>query len=380
MKKDIRSYTRNELVDLMVELKQPAFRGKQLFEWLYTHSVTSYDAMTNLPAALRETLSQEYPLVKSHVINRQISKDGTRKYIIEYPDGARVETVAIPSKRNAPRHHERASLASPPQADQINGQSTSAAPMGDLPIDPQFDRLSVCFSTQVGCAMQCSFCATGKEGFTRNLTPGEMIDQITAVQADFPHTRVSNLVAMGQGEPFLNYDNTLSALRIANAADALNIGARHITVSTCGIIQGIDRLAQEPEQFTLAISLHSAVQATRDILMPSMAPITLPALKESLRGYCAATNRRVTLEYLMIDGVNDTKAALAALQAFCRDLLCHINLLPMNAVDGTPLRPSSHAAMNYWMTALNAQGIETTTRQSRGSDIAGACGQLKNSL
>ncbi|MEG0503057.1 MAG: 23S rRNA (adenine(2503)-C(2))-methyltransferase RlmN, partial [Raoultibacter sp.] len=198
--------------------------------------------------------------------------------------------------------------------------------------------------------------------------------------SDFPDTRVSSLVVMGQGEPFLNYDNTLTALRIANSVDALNIGARHITISTCGIIPGIDRLATEPEQFTLAISLHAASQAVRDDLMPAMSSYPLSELKTAIKGYNETTNRRVTLEYLMIDKINDTRADLAALQAFAKGIHCHINLLPMNSVEDSPYRPSSHAAMKYWMNALNTAGIETTTRQSRGSDIAGACGQLKNSL
>lgn len=345
--KDIKSFSLHELTELMIELNQPTFRAKQLFHWLYARSATSYDEMTNLPAALRNELSKNYPLREASVVDRQVSEDGTRKYVIEFHNGARVETVALPSSHD---------------------------------LMHSTDRLAVCFSTQVGCGMQCSFCATGKEGFTRNLTSGEIIDQIMIVQADFPQTRVSSLVAMGQGEPFLNYDNTLSALRIANSADAFNIGARHITISTCGIISGIEYLTAEPEQFTLAVSLHSGYQPVRDDLMPTMASTPLSDLKTSLKAYNDLTNRRVTLEYLMIDGINDTRQALASLQSFCKGIHCHINLLPMNAVDESPYRPSTHAAMNYWMTALNAAGIETTTRQSRGSDIAGACGQLKNSL
>lgn len=344
MKRDIKSFSAAELAELMKELGQPSFRSKQLFQWLYGHHVRSYDEMTNLPAALRSELERSYPLLTGSIINRQVSRDGTRKYVVEFSDGARVETVAMPG-------------ATPETV----------------------DKLSICFSTQAGCPMACSFCATGKEGLTRNLTVGEMIDQIVLAQTDLG-MRSSSLVAMGQGEPFLNYDNVIEALRIANSPESLNIGARHITISTCGIVQGINRLAQEPEQFTLAVSLHSADQRLRDKLMPAMANTPLPELKQALVEYRETTNRRVSFEYLMIDDLNDTPEALKKLVSFCSGMLCHINLIPINKVDGSPYQPSSASAMRKWVEALDKQGIETTIRKSRGSDIAGACGQLKNSL
>ena len=235
MANEIRSFTAKEIDELIAELGFPKFRSKQLYEWIHGHHAASYDQMSNLPKALREKLSEAYPLCAPHVVDKQVSVDGTRKYIIELEDGLLVETVGMPSLSK-----------------------------------DGYDRLSVCFSTQVGCAMECAFCATGKEGFTRQLSSAEMVDQILAAELDFGQ-RVTSVVAMGQGEPFLNYDNTIRALRVMNDPGSFNIGARHITISTCGVFEGIRRLSNEAEQFTLAISLHSAIQEDRDAIMPRVA-------------------------------------------------------------------------------------------------------------
>ena len=325
----------------MKELGPPSFRAQQLTEWLYQRHASSYDEMTNLPAALRAALSERFPLTMPEIVNRQVSRDGTRKYLIEFDDGIRVETVAIPSRGG--------------------------------------DRLTVCFSTQAGCAIGCAFCATGREGFARNLTPGEIVDQVLIAQDDMGK-RVTNVVGMGQGEPFLNYDNTMEALRILNNKKGLEIGARHISVSTCGILPGIERFSEEPEQFTLAVSLHAARQGVRDILMPNVARFKLGNLKSALQEYIAKTNRRVTLEYIMIDGVNDADEDLKALQKFCANLLCHVNLIPINAIEGSVFQPSEPETINRWLNAIQKKGTEATLRDSRGSDIDGACGQLKNTF
>lgn len=325
----------------MKELAQPSFRAQQLTEWLYQRHVSSYDEMTNLPAALRAVLSERFPLTMPEIVNRQVSRDGTRKYLIEFDDGIRVETVAIPSRGG--------------------------------------DRLTVCFSTQAGCAIGCAFCATGREGFARNLTPGEIIDQVLIAQDDMGK-RVTNVVGMGQGEPFLNYGNTMAALRILNNKKGLEIGARHISVSTCGILPGIERFSEEPEQFTLAVSLHAARQGVRDLLMPNVARFKLGNLKSALQEYIAKTNRRVTLEYIMIDGVNDADEDLKALQKFCANLLCHVNLIPINAIEGSVFQPSEPETIDRWLNAIQKKGTEATLRDSRGSDIDGACGQLKNTF
>ena len=341
MDKSIKTYSLPELASVMKELGQPAFRAQQLQEWLYQRHASSYDEMTNLPGSLRATLAERFPLTMPTVVDRQISKDGTRKYLVEFDDGIRVETVGIPSR---------------------NG-----------------DRLTVCFSTQAGCPIACAFCATGQEGFARNLTPGEIVDQVLIVQEDMGK-RVTNAVGMGQGEPFLNYDNTMAALHILNHKKGLEIGARHISVSTCGVLPGLERFSEEPEQFTLAVSLHAARQPIRDLIMPNVARYKLPSLKEALQNYVAKTNRRVTLEYIMIEGVNDAPADLKALQKFCSNLLCHVNLIPITAIEGSEFQPSSPETINLWLSEISKKGTEATLRDSRGSDISGACGQLKNTF
>ncbi len=329
----------------MADWGQPAFRSKQLYEWLHTHHVGTYDQMTNLPKALRQKLEQEYPLAGLALADQQVSRDGTRKYVFTLADGVQVETVGIPSD----------------------------------PRDEEAGRLTVCVSTQAGCPMQCAFCATGHEGLSRSLASDEIVDQVHAVQSDFGR-RVSNVVAMGQGEPFLNYDATLAAMRKLNEKQGLNIGARHIAVSTCGLIDGIERLATEPEQFTLAVSLHSAVQPIRDALMPKVASQPLGMLRETLLRYVDTTGRRVTLEHLLIKDVNDSDDDLAALIDFCRGMICHVNLLPMNPVPGTSLDGAPQQRLKEWRDVLEARHIDASIRVSHGSDIAGACGQLKNSL
>lgn len=348
MNNAIQSFNLSEIPSLLEGLGQPRFRAKQLTSWLYQRGAHSYDEMTNLPKALREVLTAEYPLIEPKVVNKQVSHDGTRKYVFEYADGAKVEAVGIPSfekkeTKDEPKH------------------------------------LTVCFSTQAGCAMGCTFCATGHEGLTRNLSSAEMVCQIIAVQQDFG-CRVTNLVSMGQGEPFQNYQATMEALRFANGKDGLEIGARHITVSTCGILQGIEKLSNEPEQFTLAVSLHSALQDVRNEIMPRCSNIALPQLKKALRTYVKKTGRRVSFEYLLIKGVTDTEENLAALIDFCDGLLCHVNFLSVNEVDGSPYKPSSPATQQQWVKELKSAGKEATIRNSRGSDIDGACGQLKNKM
>lgn len=334
----IKSYSRSGLVALMQDYSQPRYRADQLIRWLYQRGAESYDQMTDLSKSFRQQLAGAHPLHNPSIIDKQISRDGTRKYLLEFHDGRLVETVGIPSHDN---------------------------------------RLTVCFSTQVGCAMGCVFCATGQEGFTRNLSIGEIIDQILIVQKDF-NRRVTNLVGMGQGEPFLNYDAVVGALDIINSKQGLSIGARKITLSTCGIISGINRFSEVKEQYTLAISLHAARQDVRDQIMPHAASQPLTRLHDALKDYISATNRRVTLEYTLINGINDSNQDLDALIMFTSDLLCHVNLIQLNEIPGSPYQPSSPETLNHWTTAIEQSGIETTIRYSKGSDISGACGQLKN--
>lgn len=337
----------SQIEDALKGLGYPRFRAKQLTEWIYKRGATSYDEMNNIPKAMRQDLQNNYPLLPTKIINKQISNDGTRKYVFEYGDGARVEAVGMPS---------------------IHSKN-----------DTRPKHLTVCFSTQVGCAMACSFCATGTEGLTRNLSSGEMIEQILLVQKDFD-LRISNVVSMGQGEPFQNYDAVMEALNYLNSKEGFEIGARHITISTCGILSGIKKLTQDKHQYTLAVSLHSAIQEKRDSVMPRCANMPLPALRKELISYTKQTGRRVSFEYSMIKGFNDTPEDLEALIKYCDGLLCHVNLIPINVVEHSPSQPSSKETMNKWVKTLTESGTETTIRNSRGADIDGACGQLKNKI
>lgn len=335
---DIASLDTDGLSGALAALGQPAYRRKQLVAWLYGRLAPSFDAMTDLPAALRAGLGEHYELKHPVAEDIQHSADGTRKYLWRLADGILVESVGIP--------------------------------VGD--------RLTVCFSTQAGCAIGCTFCATGRGGFARNLHPGEMAWQVALVGRDFG-LRVSNAVAMGQGEPFQNYDATLAGLRLMNATDGLGIGARHLTISTCGVIPGIQRLASEPEQFTLAVSLHSAVQATRDRLMPGVKRWPLHQLRDVLIDYTHRTGRRPTLEFALIAGQNDTPSEIEALVTFARGWMTHVNLIPVNPVTGTKVVRSEQARIVEVAAALEAAGVETTIRSERGADIQAACGQLTQS-
>lgn len=345
MNNELIKLTEAELVNILVSWGYPRFRAKQVFEWIHRHHASSYEDMTNLPKELRTRLAERFPVEAVEIVDKQVSRDGTRKYVVKLFDGSLVETVGMPVFDRAGK----------------------------------IERLTVCVSSQVGCPMACFFCATGREGLTRNLIASEIVSQVSLVQNDF-QTRVSNVVIMGQGEPFLNYDEVLAALRILNDANDFNIGARHITLSTCGIIAGIDRLSTEPEQFTLAVSLHSAMQSKRNALMPKVANQPLSKLKRSIEHYTHATNRRVSFEYLLIKDTNDSEEDLQALLSFCEGLLCHVNLLPVNAVEGSPLQPATSTTASHWIASLESKGIEVSFRKSRGADIDGACGQLKNKL
>ena len=369
---DIYSYTLEELESTFTELKLPKYRAKQLYEWLHVHNASSYDEMSNLPKALRQQLSQAFPLSSTEVAERLVSSDGSRKYLMRLSDGAAVETVGIPSSTQTEEQETTANLQDEPDEQEPDDFSQTGASTEHKP-----GRLTVCFSTQGGCGIGCEFCATGKEGFTRNLSAQEMIDQIAFVQKDFGQ-RVSNVVAMGQGEPFLNYEELIKALRRLNTDEGFKIGARHITVSTCGIVEGIRKFTNEPEQFTLAVSLHSAIQSKRDQLMPGMKKQPLTKLRAAIADYIAEKNRRVTFEYLMIDGVNDAEEDLLNLINFCNGLLCHVNLIPMNET-GSSLKSSSLKTIQQWVKELESEHISATIRNSKGSDIAGACGQLKQS-
>ncbi len=336
MSTSIKSLSIEEIEALVKDIGLPSFRSNQILSWLYEKHVGSYEQMTNLPKAVRSQLEESYPLHAASLVDKQISKDGSTKYLLELHDGALVETVGLPSNDN---------------------------------------RLTVCVSSQSGCAMGCEFCATGKSGLTRSLEPGEFIDQIAEVARDY-QKRVTNVVVMGQGEPFANYKSTMKALRIMNHPKLLNIGARHITVSTCGLFDGIKRFSNEPEQFTLAISLHSARQDIRDSIMPKLKSQPLTKLREHLQSYSNVTGRRYSFEYALMKDINDSDQDLEALVDYCRGLLCHVNLIPLNKIDGSPFKPVLRQTLESWARRLENAGIPASVRTSRGSDIAAACGQL----
>lgn len=332
---DLRTLDHDALVDLLSELGQPKFRAKQVEEWIWKRHAVSFDEMTNIPASLRDELASRCSLGGSKEVARQVSSDGSRKYLLEFPDGIRAECVGMPNR----------------------------------------NRLAVCASTQAGCRMGCVFCATGHGGFSRSLTAEEIYEQVAHVSDDF-QTRATSVVLMGQGEPFANYDATLAALRLLNSPDGAGIGSRHLTVSTCGIIPMIHRFAKEPEQFTLAVSLHSAVQSTRNALMPGVKKYSLGHLHETMLEYVRLTGRRPTYEYALIAGVNDTKPELEALVDFCAGTLAHVNLIQLNDQDGSTLKPSTQEKAETFVRRLGRVGVEATIRNSRGNDIDAACGQL----
>ena len=332
---DIHTLSHKELASIIASLGEPAFRVKQIESWVWEKNAQSFDEMTNLSKALRAKLAQTLSMGNCTELMKQVSTDGSRKYLLQFPDGVTAECVGMPTK----------------------------------------NRLAACVSTQAGCAMGCAFCATGKAGLTRSLTSSEIYQQVMHIADDF-QTRVTSVVLMGQGEPFMNYDNTLAAMRKLNSPEGAGIGARHLTVSTCGIIPGIMRFANEPEQFTLAVSLHSANQSTRNKLMPGVKKYSLLHLYDVMGEYVDKTGLRPTYEYALISGVNDNDDELGALCDFCRGTLAHVNLIQLNDIPGSPFRPSTEERANQFVQHLASVGVEATIRNSRGADIAAACGQL----
>lgn len=338
-----------DLQRFMTKHKQPSFRVNQVFEWVYGKEVDDFSLMTNLPNELISILSETFVITAPKLYAGQASNDGTQKFILEYESGIKnqkpicVECVAIPS------------------------------------LDKNSNQLTVCISSQAGCPMACEFCATGKQGFVRNLYCGEIIQQVLFIQKEL-NKKVSNIVVMGQGEPFLNFDNTIDALKLINQKKIIGIGSRKITLSTCGIVPGINKFTNIDKQFGLAISLHSAIQEKRNSLMPGVKNYTLAQLKNAIVNYSKKTNRRPTFEYLLIKGINDTEEDLKALINYCKGMLCHINLINLNTVPYSKLQPSSRQTSRHWAEKLKSYSIETTIRNSRGADIDAACGQLLNNL
>ncbi len=317
---------------------EPKFRVDQLWDGIYRRQLPLLE-LTTLSKALRDRLDSEFRPALTEVTESVSDGGETVKFLWELDGGARVETVLM--------HYD--------------------------------DRTTVCVSSQAGCAMGCSFCATGQAGFERHLTSGEIVEQViraqrTAAEGD-PPRRVSNIVFMGMGEPLANFDNTWTAVR--RIRDDIGIGARHITVSTVGLIPGILRLAEEPEQVNLAVSLHAADNELRDQLVPINRRYPLEALMEACTAYFGSTHRRVSFEWAMIDGVNDKLSDAAALAELCQPLRAHVNLIPLNPTPGYPVRGSSRNRVHAFRDRLQKLGVTVTIRDTRGSEIDAACGQLR---
>ena len=334
--RNIKACTLAELTEYFASLGEPKFRAKQVYTWLHK-GVRSYEEMTNLPAALRQKLAAEMPFTVPRVVRKQESaRDGTIKYLWQLSDGNCVETVLM-------RYH-----------------------YGN----------TVCISTEVGCPMGCAFCASTLGGLVRRLEPQEMLDQVLFTQVD-SGLPVSHIVLMGIGEPLDNFDNVMRFLELVNSQEGMNISMRHISLSTCGLVPKIDELAKRKLQLTLSISLHAPNDTVRSRIMPVNRAYPSEELLAACRRYYEATSRRISFEYAMIDGVNDTPAAAKELLRRLKGLPAHFNLIPLNHVEESPLKPSSKAAVAAFQKILEDGGIPTTVRRTLGGDIDASCGQLR---
>ncbi len=334
---DIKSMTLEELTEDMEALQEKSFRAKQLYEWMHKKLTRSFDEMTNISGALKEKCRQRYSYVSLHCIREQESAiDGTKKFLFELADGNVVESVWMKYKHGN----------------------------------------SVCISSQVGCRMGCAFCASTLDGLKRNLTPSEMLDQIYAITL-LTGERVSNVVVMGTGEPLDNYDNLLVFIRLLTDENGLHISQRNITVSTCGIVPKIKELADEELQITLALSLHAATDEKRRKLMPVANRYSIRELMEACSYYFDRTGRRITFEYSLVGGVNDTDEDADELIRLVKPLNCHVNLIPVNPIKERDFVQSEDHVIRAFKNKLEKNRINVTIRREMGRDIDGACGQLR---
>ena len=338
MSEDIKSLYPEELRGLIIEKGLPAFRAKQIYEWIHARQASGYEEMTNLPAKLRAELAEEYPLVTAKLIDRQISSiDGTQKYLFEMPDGCLVESVFMRYR------------------------------FGN----------SVCISSQVGCRMGCRFCASTLDGLYRSLTPSEMLEQIYEIRR-VTGERISHVVVMGTGEPLDNYDNLVRFLHLLTDENGLNISQRNVTVSTCGIVPRIYDLAKENLSITLALSLHAVTDEKRREIMPIANQYSIAELMEAGRYYFDRTGRQVTFEYSLIRDVNDSAQDAQMLAELARPLKAHINLIPVNPVKERGYLQTRDEGVRAFEKKLEKRGINVSIRRVLGRDIDGACGQLRH--
>jgi 23S rRNA (adenine2503-C2)-methyltransferase len=331
--------TKEGVVEWIASLGEPKYRADQVLRWVYQDGAVSYEQMSNLPKAMRAKMEAAMPLYRSKVVRSQESEDGTVKRLLQWPDGATSECVLIPDE----------------------------------------DRRTACISTQVGCPVGCVFCASGVGGLQRQLSAGEIVEQAMRVRelCTTDGSRLSNIVFMGLGEPLGNYASTVQAIRTINAEWGIGIGARKITVSTVGLPTQMRRLAEEKLQITLALSLHAPTDDLRRQLIPWAERVSIESLIDAGKYYFEQTGREVTLEYILLGGVNDSIEHAEALAKIAKQIRSHINLLAYNPVEGLPYERPSNSACVRFLDTLRAQGINAHIRKSRGLDIDGACGQLR---
>jgi len=341
MKRDIRALTKIELRDFFVSEGDKAFRGNQVYEWLWSKSAHSFEDMTNISLETREMLEENFVINHIKVDHMQRSSDGTVKNAVKLHDGLIVESVLIPT-----------------------GSRTTA-----------------CVSSQVGCSLDCNFCATARLKKMRNLNPDEIFDQVAAINQEsllyFNH-KLSNIVFMGMGEPLMNYNNVLKAIDMITSPEGLGMSPRRITVSTSGLPKMIKKLADDDVKFNLAVSLHSAIDEVRSEIMPFSKAFPLKDLKESLEYWYEKTNSRITYEYVVWKGINDSKEAINALVKFCKHVPCKVNLIEYNPIDDSEFQQANQQAISDYISILEMNDIIVNVRRSRGKDIDAACGQLAN--
>ena len=334
--KNIKDYNLEELKKELTKLEEKPFRAEQIFKWLFVDKVKSFDEMTNLSLNLREKLKQNYDICNFEIVRKLESKDGTKKYLFGLNDGNAIESVLM-------EYH--------------------------------FGK-TVCVSSQIGCKMGCKFCASTGIPFVRNLTSGEIVEQILAIEQDIGN-KISNVVFMGIGEPFDNYDNVINAIKILNNQKGLNIGARHISISTSGVVPKIYRFADEKVQCTLSISLHSANNKTRSSMMPINNAYNIQELIKACKYYIEKTNKRISFEYALAKDNNDNQKDADELVELLQGMLCHVNLIPINKIENGKYIKSSNENIIKFRDYLNSKGITATIRRELGSDIEAACGQLR---
>ncbi|WP_432412873.1 23S rRNA (adenine(2503)-C(2))-methyltransferase RlmN [Rasiella sp. SM2506] len=340
-KKDIRSLTKEQLRDFFKSIGQEPFRGNQVYEWLWSKGSHTFEDMTNISKNTRELLEENFVINHIEVDSLQKSNDGTIKNAVKLHDGLIVESVLIPTNK----------------------------------------RTTACVSSQVGCSLDCKFCATAKLKRMRNLNPDEIYDQVVAIDREsrlYHGHPLSNIVFMGMGEPLMNYKNVLASIEKITSEEGLGMSPKRITLSTSGVPKMIKKLADDDVKFHLAVSLHSAIQEKREQIMPFAKNFTLVDLKESLEYWYEKTNRRITYEYIVWKGLNDTKEDIEALVRFCSYVPCKVNIIEYNPIDDGEFQQAAGEAVDAYLEALERNRVPATVRRSRGKDIDAACGQLAN--